>query len=410
MRKTVVIGVTGCVAIYKTCEIIRGLQKAGVRAKVVMTESATHFINPTLFRSLTREPVAVGLFDDAPGDPIHHISLAKEADLFLIAPCTANVVAKLAHGIADDLLTTSALATTAPIMIAPAMNVNMYENVATQENMETLRKRGVAFVDADNGYLACGDVGKGRLADPEAIVAAVLEALAVKRDLEGKRVLVTAGPTVEPIDPVRFISNPSSGKTGFAIAEAAAERGASVALVTGPVALVDPEGVEVVRVKTALEMRDVVDARFDEADIAVFTAAVSDYRPATVASSKLKKGVDDAALSSLELVANPDILAEMGVRKRAGQVVVGFAAETEGVEENAREKLERKHADMIVGNLVGEGRAFGADDNEVVIVNADACERLPLMSKADLANAILDRCVVGHEIASAVPFRGSDSR
>ena len=235
--KTVLVGVTGCVAIYKTCEIIRGFQKAGLHAKVVMTESATHFINPTLFRALTREPVAVGLFDDRPGDPIHHISLSKEADLFLIAPCTANVIAKLANGIADDLLTTTALATTAPIVIAPAMNVNMYQNVATQQNMATLRERGVAFIDADSGYLACGDVGKGRLADPEVIVKAVLDMLAVKRDLEGKRVLITAGPTIEPIDAVRFISNPSSGKTGFALAEAARDRGANVTLVTGPVAL-----------------------------------------------------------------------------------------------------------------------------------------------------------------------------
>ena len=393
MRKTVLIGVTGCVAIYKTCEVIRGLQKAGVRAKVVMTESATHFINPTLFRSLTREPVAVGLFDDAPGDPIHHISLAKEADVFLVAPCTANVIAKIAHGIADDLLTTTALATTAPLVIAPAMNVNMYENVATQANMETLRARGAAFVDAESGYLACGDVGRGRLADPETIVAATLEVLGMKQDLAGTRVLVTAGPTVEPIDPVRFISNPSSGKTGFALAEAARDRGADVVLVTGPVALSDPEGVEVVHVKTALEMLDAVDARFGASDIAVFTAAVSDYRPAEVAASKLKKGVDDEALSSIALVANPDILAEMGARKRAGQMVVGFAAETENVEENARVKLERKHADLIIGNLVTEGRAFGTDENEVVIVSAEGCERLPLMPKAKLADAILDRCL-----------------
>lgn len=391
--KTVLIGVTGCVAIYKACEVIRGLQKAGLRVKVVMTESATHFINPTLFRALTREPVAVGLFDDRPGDPIHHISLSKEADLFLIAPCTANVIAKIANGIADDLLSTTALATTAPLVIAPAMNVNMYENVATQENMATLRLRGVAFIDAESGYLACGDVGKGRLAEPDAIVGAVLEALAVKRDLEGNRVLITAGPTVEPIDPVRFISNPSSGKTGFALAQAAFERGADVTLVTGPVSLPDIEGVETVRVKAALDMFEAVDSRFDEADIAIFTAAVSDYRPAQVSPRKLKKGADDSSLAVIELVENPDILAEMGKRKRDGQVVVGFAAETEDVEANAREKLARKHADMIVGNLVFGGRAFGADDNEVVLVTGDSAERLPSMAKSALAHAILDRLV-----------------
>ena len=393
MRKTVLIGVTGCVAIYKTCEIIRGLQKAGVRAKVVMTESATHFINPTLFRALTREPVAVGLFDDRPGDPIHHISLSKEADVFLIAPCTANVIAKVANGIADDLLTTTALATRAPLVIAPAMNVNMYENAATQANMKTLRDRGVTFIDADSGYLACGDVGKGRLADPKTIVAATLDVLGTKQDLAGKRVLVTAGPTIEPIDPVRFISNPSSGKTGFALAEAARDRGAEVALVAGPVALDDPDGVEVVRVKTALEMLEAVDARFDESDIAVFTAAVSDYRPAYAANAKLKKGADDEALSSIELVENPDILATMGARKRDGQVVVGFAAETEDVEANAKRKLTSKHADLIIGNLVGDGRGFATDENEVVIVSGGGSEKLPLMGKDALAHAILDRCV-----------------
>ncbi|MBQ9042733.1 MAG: bifunctional phosphopantothenoylcysteine decarboxylase/phosphopantothenate--cysteine ligase CoaBC [Eggerthellaceae bacterium] len=390
MSKTVLIGVTGCVAIYKTCEIIRGLQKGGVRAKVVMTESATHFINPTLFRSLTREPVAVGLFDDAPGDPIHHVSLAKEADLFLIAPCTANVMAKMAHGIADDLLTTTALATTAPIVIAPAMNVNMYENVATQQNMETLRSRGIEFVDAESGYLACGDEGKGRLADPAVIVKAVLDRLNVKRDLEGKRVLVTAGPTVEPIDAVRFISNPSSGKMGFAIAVAAHNRGADVTLVTGPVSLEDPAGIETVHVKTALEMFDAVESAFGESDIAIFTAAVSDYRPASPVERKLKKGADDAALETLELVENPDILATMASRKRPDQLVVGFAAETENVEANARKKLVGKKADLIVGNLVSHDNGFAIDENEAMLVDARASKELPRMTKAQLACAILD--------------------
>ena len=268
MKKTVLLGVTGCVAAYKACEVVRGLQKAGLRVKVVMTKNATEFINPGQFRALTREPVAVGTFDDAPGDPIHHISLSKEADVFLIAPCTANVLGKIANGIADDLLTTTALATTAPIVLAPAMNVNMYENEATQHNMKTLAERGVRIVDADSGYLACGDVGKGRLAEPADIVKAVLDVLEVKRDMKGKRVVVTAGPTVEPIDAVRYISNPSSGKMGFALAEAAADRGADVVLVTGPVGLDDPEDVEVVRVKTAQEMFDAVDAVFEGSDIA----------------------------------------------------------------------------------------------------------------------------------------------
>ena len=390
MKKTVLVGVTGCVAIYKACEIVRGLQKAGLRAKVVMTEHATEFVNPALFRALTREPVAVGLFDDAPGDPIHHISLSKEADLFVIAPCTANVIGKIANGIADDLLTTTAMATTAPLVIAPAMNVNMYESAANQENMATLKRRGVRFIDSESGYLACGDVGKGRLADPDVIVSEIVEMIGVKRDLEGKRVLVTTGPTVEPIDPVRFISNPSSGKTGFALAEAARERGAEVCLVAGPVALDDLPDVETVRVKTALEMLDAVSRRFDGSDIAVFSAAVSDFRPKDPAASKLKKGACDSRLSCIELVENPDILATMGARKHAGQLVVGFAAETEDVVENARKKLVKKNADAIVGNLVGDGKGFGTDDNEAVIVTHDDVVRIPLMSKRELADAILD--------------------
>ena len=390
MAKTVVLGVTGCVAIYKACEVVRGLQKAGVRVKVVMTKSATEFIQPAMFRALTREPVAVGLFDDAPGDPIHHISLAKEADLFLIAPCTANVMAKMAHGIADDLLTTTALATTAPTLVAPAMNVNMYEHAATQENMRALEARGVRFIDADEGYLACGDVGKGRLADPADIVTRALEMLEVKRDLEDKHVLVTAGPTIEPIDPARYLSNRSSGKTGFAIARAAVERGAAVTLVSGPTALEDVPGATMVRVETALEMFDAVDEAFSNADIAIFSAAVCDARPAAPSVRKLKKGADDEALSHIELTENPDILATMGARKSPNQVVVGFAAETEDVVGNARAKLERKHADMIVGNLVSDGRGFATDDNEVVFVTAQGTQHLPLMSKDALAHAILD--------------------
>lgn len=393
-QKTVLIGVTGCVAIYKACEIIRGFQKAGMRVKVVMTEHAAEFIQPAQFRALTREPVAIGLFDDRPGDPIHHISLSKEADLFLIAPCTANVIAKIAHGIADDLLTTTALATTAPILVAPAMNVNMYENAVTQENMAILRKRGISFVEADEGYLACGDVGRGRLADVDVIVKTACEMLSKNNDLSGKTVLITAGPTVEPIDPVRFISNPSSGKTGFAIAEAAARRGAKVIVVTGPVTLEDPEGCDVYRVKTACEMLDAVDKHFGSADIAVFTAAVSDFRPANPAEQKLKKGSDDDSLRRIELVENPDILATMSAKKRPGQIVVGYAAETQDVEVNARKKLASKKADFIVGNKVGGLLGFGSDENEVIIVGAKSTKKLSRMSKADLANAILDETIV----------------
>lgn len=392
-QKTVLLGVTGCVAIYKACEIVRGLQKAGMRVKVVMTQHASEFVKPAQFRALTREPVAVGLFDDAPGDPIHHVSLAKEADLFLIAPCTANVIAKIACGIADDLLTTTALATCAPIVIAPAMNVNMYENVATQNNIETLKLRGITIVEPDAGYLACGDTGRGRLADVEAIVEQVSCALDHNDDLEGRTVLVTAGPTIEPIDPVRFISNPSSGKMGYAIAEAARKRGAEVILVSGPVELAAPYGCETIYVKTALQMHEAVESRFDDADIAIFSAAVSDFRPVECSADKLKKGKDDSALMHLDLVANPDIIATVSARKKAGQIVIGFAAETRDVAEYARKKLHAKHADLIVGNLVGNDRGFGKDDNEVVIVGPATEKWLPRMSKRDIADAILDEAI-----------------
>lgn len=400
MEKTILVGVTGCIAVYKSAELVRLFQKAGYRVKVVMTEHATHFVDPLTFRSLTHEPVAIGLFDD-PSDPIHHISLAEEADVFVIAPCTANVAAKIAHGIADDLLTTTALACTAPLVVAPAMNVHMYEAAATQENLATLEKRGVRIVEAGSGYLACGDVGRGRLADLDDIVSATLAALEGDaasdgdQDLAGKHVVVTAGPTFEPIDPVRFIGNRSSGKMGYAIAQAAVERGARVTLISGPVSLDAPTGVQVVRVQTALEMLAACEDAFSQSDIAVFSAAVADMRPETVSDHKLKKSdtEDSAALQQVRLVANPDILATMAQGKRAGQVVVGFAAETNDVVENARKKLEAKRADLIVANRIGEGLAFGTDDNQASLVTPDGCEDLPLMSKHDLADRILTRAV-----------------
>ena len=389
----VLLGVTGCIAAYKSCEILRGLQKAGVRVKVVMTKNACEFVGPTTFRALTHEPVAIDTFGDGPGDPIHHVSLAEECDLFLIAPCTANVLAKMAAGIADDLLSTTALACTAPIAVAPAMNVHMYEAVATQHNMQVLASRGVSFIEPGEGYLACGDVGRGRLADPADIVASVLGMLGREKDLEGKHVVVTAGPTVEPIDAVRFISNPSTGKMGFAIAEAALERGAVVTLVTGPVSLVDVSGAKMVRVGTACEMKAAVDEAFPSADIAIFSAAVSDFRPRTVSDRKLKKGADDEALAHIELVENPDILASCGAAKHAGQVVVGFAAETNDVVGNAHSKLSRKKVDFIVANDVSRGQGFGADSDEVAFVSASGEEHLPEMGKRELADRILDKAL-----------------
>lgn len=388
-QKTVVLGVTGCIAAYKSCEILRALQKRNVRVKVVMTQHATHFVDPVTFRALTHEKVAVDLFDD-PTDPIHHISLAQEADLFLIVPCTANVMAKLAYGLADDLLSTSALATTAPVMLAPAMNVHMYENPVTQENMAKLKARGVRFIEPDAGYLACGDVGKGRLAEPDDIAEAALKVLEGKRDLAGKRVMITAGPTEEPIDPVRFITNRSSGKMGYSIAVAAAQRGAQVTLISGPVQLDEPTDVEVVHVQTAQQMYEAANAAFKDADIAIFSAAVADVRPAHPANKKLKKGFDDAKLDNVELVQNPDILATMG-KKKDQQLVVGFAAETNDVVANGLRKLATKHADMIVANEVGHGKAFGTEGNEAWLLTEDENEHLPFMPKAELADVILDK-------------------
>lgn len=451
-RPCVLVGVTGCIAAYKAGEIVRGLQKAGVRVKVVMTEHGTHFVDPVTFRALTHEKVAVDLFDD-PSDPIHHISLAQECDVFLIAPCTANVMAKVACGIADDLLSTTALATTATLAIAPAANVHMYEAAATQENMATLRRRGVRFIEGDAGYLACGDTGRGRLADPAVIVRETLGLLAERVGLDalreaceqygevpfttvmeqinavssrhpercaesasapiptdtplpaavadgaatmpagalaGRTVLVTAGPTVEPIDSVRYISNYSSGKMGYAIAEAAAAAGARVVLVSGPVALAAPAGVEVVPVKTARDMLAAAASVFPAADAAIFAAAVADLRPTNPADRKLKKGRDDAALANVPLTENPDILATLAAGKRPDQYVVGFAAETNDVLMNAHAKLQKKNADMIVANQVGDGLAFGTDNNEVWLVTEGDDVLLPLMSKRAVAERLVE--------------------
>lgn len=392
----VLLGVTGCIAAYKAAEVLRALQKRGAEVRVVMTRHATEFVGELTFRALTDAPVAVSNLHD-PHEAIPHIRLAEWADLLLVAPCTANVAAKLAHGIADDLLTSTALACTAPIMLAPAMNVHMYEAAATQGNLEALRGRGVEVLDPASGYLACGEVAPGRLPEPDAVAEAALalleQAQGRKLDLAGKRVMVTAGPTVEPIDAVRFVSNYSSGKMGYAIAEAAAARGAEVTLVSGPVALDVPEGVRRVAVGTAEEMLTAASEAFEGTDVAVFAAAVADRRPAQAASRKLKKGSDDAALASIELVPTPDVLATLAARKRPGQLVVGFAAETDDVQANAARKLTAKNADMIVANDVSQGRAFGRDDDEAAIVTAAGAEPLPLMAKRELADVILDRAV-----------------
>lgn len=390
-ERTVLLGVTGCIAAYKSCEVLRGLQRRGYRVKVVMTEHATEFVGPTTFRALSGEPVATGLFDEA-GAPIHHISLAKEADLFLIAPATANVLAKLAHGIADDLLTTTALATKARIAVAPAMNVEMWRNPSTQEAVESLRRRGAVVIGPDSGYLSCGDVGAGRMAEPDEIVARASVLLELGESLAGKRIMVTSGPTHEPIDPVRFIGNRSSGLTGSQIAAEAAARGADVTLVTGPVSLPDPAGVRTVHVQTALEMLDAAQEAFEDCDAAVFCAAVADFRPVAAAEGKIKKSSLGEGGLSIELVENPDIIKTLAAGK-GERFVVGFAAETGDVIAYAQRKLVEKNADVIVANDVSDpALGFGTENNRVWFVTRDGePEDSGIVPKARIAELVVDR-------------------
>ena len=385
-QKTVVLGVTGCIAAYKACEVLRGLQKAGYQVKVIMTKHATEFVGPTTFHALSQFPVGVEMFDEA-GDPVPHITRAKEADLFLIAPATANMIAKLAHGIADDLLSSTALACTAPLMIAPAMNEHMWHDTATQDNMRTLRARGVQVVGPATGYLACGDHGDGKLAEVDEIVAAACEALERQLDLAGKNVVITAGPTYEAIDPVRFIGNRSSGKSGYALAREAQLRGAKVTLVAGPTSLEDPYGIEVRHVTSANEMLEATREPFAAADIAIFTAAVADFRPESVAEGKIKKGGKDRL--ELELVPNPDILKTLAADK-GDTFVVGYAAETQNVLQYAKGKLVSKNADLIVANDVSGTLGVGSADNKVWLVSQEGVVELEVMSKEALASAILD--------------------
>jgi len=384
---TIVLGVTGGIGAYKACEVARSLMRAGAIVKVVMTESATKFVTPVTFRALTRQPVGVSMWDE-PDDKIHHVSLAEEADVMVIAPCTANVIAKLAHGRADDLLTTTALATEAPLVIAPAMNVHMWRKEVTQANVAALRARGVTFVEPESGELACGDVGEGRLAAVDTVVAAAIAELDRARDLVGVTLLVTAGGTREPIDPVRYIGNRSSGLTGFAIAQEAARRGADVTLVTGPSTLADPFGVRTVRVETALQMRDAAEAAFDDADAVVASAAVADFRPAQASEDKIKK---DEAPDTIALERNPDILAGLGARKGL-RVLVGFAAESGDAAAEARRKLVAKNLDMVVANdITASGLGFDSTRNRVTLVTEDGDEDLDEMDKRALARVLVDR-------------------
>jgi phosphopantothenoylcysteine decarboxylase/phosphopantothenate--cysteine ligase len=386
--KVILLGVTGGIAVYKAVELLRLLTKAGAVVHVVMTRGATEFVAPLTFQTLSGNPVHLELFNLISEQQIGHISLAERADLFLVAPATANFIGKVAGGIADDLLTTAVMATKAPVLIAPAMNVNMYQNPIYQENEARLRKHGYLFVAPACGMLACGYEGEGKLQDPEVILEEAIAALTPKQ-LLGERILVTAGPTREEIDPVRYISNHSSGKMGYAIARAARLRGAEVTLVTGPTAIEPPYGVEVVRVESAQQMREAVLERLQATDIVIKAAAVADYRPKLRAEMKVKK---TAAQLAIELEKNPDILAELGACKE-GRLLVGFAAETEDLLANATLKLDRKNLDLIVANDVSqEGAGFNVDTNIVKLLFRDGrVEELPIMGKDELAGIILER-------------------
>ncbi len=390
-EKTIVLGVAGGIAAYKAAELLRLYVKAGAEVHVVMTRSAQEFVTPLTFQSLSGNPVHTDLFSLVQEREIGHISLADRADLCVVAPATANLVGKVAGGIADDLLTTTLMATKAPVLMAPSMNVNMWENPLYQQNQAKLVGLGYHFVEPATGFLACGWEGKGKLPDPEVIFEASLPLL-MKNDLAGEILLVTAGPTREEIDPVRYLSNHSSGKMGYAVARAARQRGARVILVSGPTALAPPFGVETVQVASAEEMRQATLAAFPEATMVVKSAAVADYRPVRRAGSKLKKKRGEGM--TLELVANPDILAELGQRKE-GQLLVGFAAETADLLGNAAKKLAAKHLDLIVANdVTQEGAGFDVDTNIVRLLFADGrVESLPLLSKERVAHVLLDRLV-----------------
>lgn len=389
-KKNVVLGVTGSIAAYKACDIVSRLRKQGVDVHVILTRAGAEIITPLALETMSANPVVVDMFHRENPWEVEHISLAKRADVFLVAPATANFLGKAAHGIADDMLTTTILATRAPVLVAPAMNVNMYENPVVQENIALLKKRGWHFIEPDAGLLACGDVGKGRLAEPEAIVAAAMELLYPRRDLAGKHVLVSAGPTQERIDPVRYITNRSSGKMGYAIAEAAAARGALVTLISGPVTLPVPEGVERVNVISSQDMFEAVHAAFDSCDGLIMAAAPADFTPAAFAEQKIKKNGREGM--TLELAATRDILKSIGERKRQ-QRVMGFAAETEHLAENAAKKLEAKNLDMIAANdVTAAGAGFAVDTNAVTLYKRDgSSEQSGTMPKRALADWLLDR-------------------
>lgn len=386
--KSIVLGVCGGIAAYKSVDLLRLITKCGASVRVILTEKAAHFVGPMTFEALSGQPVCQSLFEKGGNTSIKHIEWAQTADAVVIAPATANIIGKLACGIADDALSTFMLAVTAPRLLCPSMNTNMYQNDAVQHNLNTLKHRGYQIVEPGSGLMACGTTGQGRLPEPVEILDALITSL-TEKDLCGKHVLITAGPTREHIDPVRFISNPSSGKMGFAIAKAAAQRGATVTLVSGPSELPDPAGIHLIRVISAQQMADAVFALFDQTDVVIKTAAVSDYRPNVQSDHKIKKGSDELTLT---LEKTQDILKELGKQKK-DQVLVGFAAETQSLQTYARQKLLEKHLDIIVGNIVGEkGSGFGSETNKVTLFYSNGTsESLALMPKDTIAGIILDR-------------------
>lgn len=390
-NKCVVIGVSGGVAVYKALEVISRLRKKDIEVRVIMTESAQKFVTPLSFQSLSQNMVTTDMFDEPKAWEIQHISLAKKADLMLVLPATANIIGKVSNGIADDMLSTTIMATKAPVVFAPAMNTNMYENPIVQNNIEKLKSFGYEFIEPASGRLACGDVGAGKLADVEDIYEFVLKTLYKTSDLEGKKVLITAGPTISPIDPVRFITNRSTGKMGYAIAEEARNRGAEVTLISGPTNIKPPYGVKIIKISTNEEMKNKVLKYFDETDIVIKSAAVADYKTLTYSEQKIKKGEGNL---NLEFTRDSDILSILG-EKKTSQILVGFAAESNNLEENATRKLIKKNLDLIVGNdITAKETGFGSDDNKVIFISKTGEKTvLDKMSKLEVAKKLFDEII-----------------
>ena len=389
--KTVVIGVSGGIAVYKACDVVSRLKKLNANVHVIMTKSAAEFVTPLTFQSLSQNYVVSDMFEEPKTWDVEHISLAKKADVFLIAPATANVIGKVANGIADDMLTTTVMATTGKVLIAPAMNTNMYRNPILQRNISILKELGYNFVDPDSGRLACGDIGEGKLASPEKIVDAVVDLFNEdKKDLLGKKIMITAGPTVESIDPVRYLTNRSTGKMGYAIAKMAANRGADVTLVSGPTNIEPPSNIKkLIKVQSAKDMYDAIIDNFDENQVIIKSAAVADYKPKNYSDKKIKKSNDDLII---ELDRNKDIAYELGKIKK-NKILVGFAAETNDLIENAKGKISKKNLDFIVANdLTESGAGFGTDTNIVKIIDKDGnIAKYPQMKKDEVADVILDK-------------------